>query len=340
MLGLGLFVALPACAERPVDAERSPIVRASRVDDAALVATARLHPTARLGPAWVLHSSDSRFGGFSGLSLEPDRLLLLSDRGWLWSVERDPSGVAPFREDSWRVRALRVAGRAPDAEDLARTSDGALLVALEGRHAIATLPTDRPLTVLDLDAQPLAEPLASLPANRGVEALAALPGGSILAIAEEGHDDRHTAALLGAGTHRPLAYRSAPGFAPTGADWSEGWLFVLERRVSPFSGFVARVTATPLRDPTNLPDLVEPPLEIARLSGPGAIDNMEAVAAERIGRTGPIRLWLVSDDNFSPLQRTVLILLEWSPQALARASIRRFSRTSSEGSSASDTERR
>jgi hypothetical protein len=53
-----------------------------------------------------------------------------------------------------------------------------------------------------------------------------------------------------------------------------------------------------------------------------------------------VRVWLVSDDNYSPLQRTLLLTLEWTPQALARASIRRFDRTSSDGKSASETERR
>jgi hypothetical protein len=342
VLATVLLAGLPACAERVPDPARPPIVRATPLDAEELAAAARLHPSARLGPAWRLESADSRFGGFSGLVVERDRLLLLSDRGWLWSAERAPLGTVPFRDGSWRVQRLRVDGRTPDAEDLARTPDGKILVALEGRHAVAALPSGgrQHRLVLDLEARPLPEPLSGLPANRGIEALAALPGGALLAIAEHGFGERHVAALLGPGGSRLLAYRSAPGFAPTAADHRNGWLYVVERRLSGFSGFAARLTATPVDDPTHIPDLLEPPLELARLSGPGIVDNMEGVASEPLGRTGTVRLWLVSDDNFSPLQRTLLMTVEWAPQALARASIRRFNRTSSEGSSDSETDRR
>jgi len=342
VLAIALAAGLPACAELAGDPGRTPIVRATPLDAEELASAARLHPGARLGAAWRLESPDPRFGGFSGLSVERDRLLLLSDRGWLWSAERAPLGRVPFRDGSWRVRALRVDGRAPDAEDLARSPDGQILVALEGRHAIARVPRgeleDRP--VLDLEARPLPEPLSDLPANLGIEALAALPGGALLAIAEHGSGERHLAALLGRGVPRLLAYRSAPGFAPTGADHRDGWLYVVERKLSAFSGFAARLTATPVGDPADLPDVLEPALEVARLSGPGVVDNMEGVASEPIVPNGTVRLWLVSDDNFSPLQRTLLMTVEWAPQVLARASIRRFSRTSSEGSSDSETERK
>jgi len=341
-LAIALLAGLPACAELPGDPGRTPIVRATPFDAEELASAARLHPGARLGPAWRLESPDPRFGGFSGLSVERDRLLLLSDRGWLWSAERSPLGPAPFRDGSWRVQALRVEGRAPDAEDLASTSDGRILVALEGRHAVARLPSGgrERRAVVELEAPPLPAPLSDLPANLGIEALAALPGGALLAIAEHGSGEQHAAILFGPGVPQLLAYRSSPGFAPTGADHRDGWLFVVERKLSAFSGFAARLTATPIGDPPDLPALLEPTLELARWSGPGVVDNMEGVATEPIGPDGAVRLWLVSDDNFSPLQRTLLMTVEWAPQALARASIRRFRRTSSEGSSASETERK
>ncbi|MCL6607721.1 MAG: esterase-like activity of phytase family protein [Geminicoccaceae bacterium] len=341
-LAIALLAGPPACAELAGDPGGTPVVRATPLDTEELASAARLHPGARLGPAWRLESADPRFGGFSGLVVERDRILLLSDRGWLWSVERAPRGTVPFRDGSWRVSRLRVDGRVPDAEDLARSPDGQIVVAFEGRHAIARASggelEDRP--VLDFEARSLPDPLSGLPGNLGTEALAALSAGALLAIAEHGTGQRHMAALLGPGGPRLLAYRSAPGFAPTGADHREGWLYVVERKLSAFSGFAARLTATPIDDPADLPDLLEPTLELARWSGPGAVDNMEGVASEPIGPNGTVRLWLVSDDNFSPLQRTLLMTVEWAPQALARASIRRFSRTSSEGSSDSDTERK
>ena len=47
------------------------------------------------------------------------------------------------------------------------------------------------------------------------------------------------------------------------------------------------------------------PRELARLQPPLTIDNMEGVSATiENGRT---IVWLVSDDNFTPLQRTLLL---------------------------------
>lgn len=333
---------LPACAGPAADLEGAPLVRVRALDSGELTSAARLHPSAAIGAGWLLRSADARFGGFSGLLLDRDRLLLLSDRGWLWSVERGPRAAPPFRSGSWQVRALRVEGRPPDAEELARSSDGRILIALEGRHALAQLPRVESANgrALELEPRPLPAPLARLPANRGIEALAGLPGDTVLAIAEHGPGDLHPAALLAPGGPRFLAYRSAPGFAPTGAAWHEGWLYVVERRLSALSGFTARLTATPVGDPADLPDPIEPLVELARLGGSPTADNIEAVAVETVEPGGPVRLWLVSDDNYSPLQRTVLLTLEWTPQAFARASIRRFNRTSSDGKSASETERR
>lgn len=339
-LGLVLITALPACAERAGDPAPSSLVRAIPLDPQDLASAIHRHDEVRLGPAWRLVSPDPRFGGFSGLQVDSSRLLLVSDRGWLWSTGREPSEGKPFRDGSWRVQLLRVAGRAPDAEELARDGNGRLLVTIERRHAIAAVPENEARPILALDPKPFPEPIASLPANLGVEALAGLPDGVLLAIAEGGPGREHLALALTADAVRPLTYRSAPGFAPTGAAWSDGWLYVVERRVSVLAGFAARLTATPIRDGASLPDVLEPSFELARLNGPGFTDNFEAVAAERSEPNGTVRLWLVSDDNFNPLQRTVLIAFDWQPQALARDSIRRFSRTNSEGSSASAAERR
>lgn len=337
---ISVLCALPACAGPSIEAGRSPSVRARPLDPDELAQSTKTGPGAALGPGWHLRAQDARFGGFSGLVVEPERLLLLSDRGWLWSADRDPSEDGLFRSGSWRVQALRSAGRRPDAEELTPAIAGRYWVSLEGDHAIAPLELDRQRTYLDLEPSALPEPLASAPPNLGVEALAALPEGAILAIAEVGSENRHDALVLASEGARLLAYRSAPGFAPTGADWNDGWLFVVERRLSPLSGFTARLTATPVGSAADLPEVIEPAVELLRLSGRGAGYNIEAVSVDRGAAPERFRLWLVSDDNFNVLQDTVLISVDWRPQALARASIRRFSRTNSEGSSASDIERR
>ena len=49
--------------------------------------------------------------------------------------------------------------------------------------------------------------------------------------------------------------------------------------------------------------------ELARLASPYAVDNLEGLAATK-GPRGETLLWLISDDNFNPLQRNLLLLFE------------------------------
>ena len=49
--------------------------------------------------------------------------------------------------------------------------------------------------------------------------------------------------------------------------------------------------------------------ELARLASPYAVDNLEGIASTR-GPRGETLVWLISDDNFNPLQRNILLLFE------------------------------
>jgi hypothetical protein len=50
--------------------------------------------------------------------------------------------------------------------------------------------------------------------------------------------------------------------------------------------------------------------EVVELRPPLTLDNFEGLAVHRLG-DGSLRLTLVSDDNFSPLQRTLIVQFEW-----------------------------
>ena len=54
------------------------------------------------------------------------------------------------------------------------------------------------------------------------------------------------------------------------------------------------------------------PHEVARLASPWAVDNLEGIAATK-GQRGETLLWLISDDNFNPLQRNILLQFELMP---------------------------
>ena len=52
--------------------------------------------------------------------------------------------------------------------------------------------------------------------------------------------------------------------------------------------------------------------ELAWLRHPLSVDNLEGIAAGR-GPRGETLLWLLSDNNFNPLQRTILLHFELMP---------------------------
>ena len=58
-----------------------------------------------------------------------------------------------------------------------------------------------------------------------------------------------------------------------------------------------------------VPGALVQPEELARLASPYAVDNLEGLAATT-GEHSEILLWLISDDNFNPLQRNLLLQFE------------------------------
>ncbi|TWA87332.1 hypothetical protein FBZ83_101194 [Azospirillum brasilense] len=268
-------------------------------------------------------------GGLSGLwvSDSGDRFVAVSDLGK--SVTGRLSYDAQGRlagAGQYDVRPLALdkdpdyRGRLNDSEDLARLPDGGWLVPFERNHRIlryegAARPEGPPRKL------PTPPGLESAPSNGGVEALAALADGRILAI-EEGDDngvrERHAwiapTDLKKRGDWQPLTYRAAPRFRPTAAaPLPDGGVLVLERRVSLLGGWAARIVHVPadsLRGGATMDGV-----ELARLEPPLLTDNFEGLAV-RPGPDGDLLVYVVSDDNRSPLQRTYLMMFQLPANAL------------------------
>ena len=259
-------------------------------------------------------------GGFSGVHLAPDlTLTLISDRGH-WAEARllldglTPINLQPLRHGPLRDEAGKPIPRgfAADAEALVRLPYGTWLVAFERRHRI------RAYRRLDGPGAYVAPPsgLDNAPPNGGLESLAVLPDGRLFAIAEtftppDRPELRH--AWLGApGRWVPLYWQPAPGFHPTDAAiLPDGSALVLERRFSLLGGFSARLVMT-------APDALRSAREGAVLHGetilmlddaPLPSENWEAVAVTRVGDQTLVAL--ISDDNESILQRSLLLLFAW-----------------------------
>lgn len=181
-----------------------------------------------------------------------------------------------------------------DAEGLAILDDGTVLVSFERDHRIWSYGPDG-----NARPTPVAHPDAVFPDNGGLEGLAASTGNSWLALGEEGGGW-----VCRATGCRPLAAYPVigrDGFRLTGADRDPagGWI-VVERYFAPPLDMRARVRRLSA-DGTPGPTLIE-------LRPPASVDNMEGIAA--VATPTGTRLYLLSDDNNNPLQRTLLLAFD------------------------------
>jgi hypothetical protein len=290
-------------------------VRASRI---AADEAEQLHRVGhlRLRAGFLLASSDPRFGGLSGLWLAPggERLIAASDRGPLWLAElAHAADGALLGTGAWRAVEPAAAPGDPagdkrDAEALAVVGDE-LVIAYEGAHRLRRVPLGAPEAAAA--ALPTPPELAE-PHNHGIEALVGLDHGAVLAIAEGVRQSGGDLAawLIRDGEVAALGYVPAPGFAPTGADRLDDTIYVLERRLSLLGGFSARVVA--LDAGAIRPGARLIGRELGVLGPPAISDNFEAIAARR-GPDGSALLYLVADDNYMALLRTVLLQFAVSP---------------------------
>jgi hypothetical protein len=268
-----------------------------------------------------LSSDNPDFGGLSGLWISPDgaALLAVTDQGNWLSARPVHTGIALSALEAARLAPLRgpdgqaLEGKAmQDAEGLALGGTLAC-VSFERVHRISCY-THEDGTIgpyaADMDIGALKE---TLPANGGLEALASLPGKegapALLAIGEKPNDDGvMPAAFLSAEGLAPAAIKAEPPFSITDAAFTaKGDLILLERRYSPLSGVglrMRRIKADALNQKEPLTGE-----ELLNVGQSYTIDNMEGLAIRETAE-GRLFLYLISDDNFSAAQRTLLLQFE------------------------------
>jgi hypothetical protein len=265
----------------------------------------------------IIHD-DARFGGLSGLHVSPDgrRMVAVTDRGARVSARLTYRQGKLTGITHLKIRNLkgpggkRIKGSWRDAESLALDGDGGLLVAFERRHRIWRYRPRRRKPPLSGRPTPVAGPdgIESQPRNGGIEALARLCDGRLLAISEKlrAGPGSYRGWIRGSAGWAALAYASKDGFRPTGAaTLPDCDIVVVERHFTILSGVRARLVR--IAADAVKPGAVLSGEELAELAPPMNVDNMEGVAARR-GANGETLLYLVSDDNFSGLQRTLLLL--------------------------------
>ena len=317
-----MFALIPASAQAPRIADS---IRGIEIHSQAIEAFDPREPKrTRFGSltfrgGLILESAARDFGGLSALHVEPDgeHFVALSDRGqWLRGriVYQNKAPVAIADAEMAPVlgpdgRPLKSRGWY-DTESLA-WDNGIAWVGIERMQQIVRL--DFGKDGLRARGVPISVPpgMKLLPHNRSIECLAAAPkdgplGGQLISISEHGLDTRgNLMSFLIGGVGGVFSLRRTDDFDVSDcAIGPDNRLLVLERRFSWLRGMAIRIRSVPLADikPGALVD--GPELIFADMAY--QIDNMEGLAVHR-DASGATVLTLVSDDNFSPLQRTLLL---------------------------------
>src|SRR5215813_13122079 len=207
--------------------------------------------------------------------------------------------------DPGRRRAT--AGGARIAED-----GGTLYVGIERVHQIVRF--NYGTEGLLARGRPIALPpgLRSLPPNRGIEALVFVPkglplAGTLIAISERGLDKagNTNSFLIGGASPGNFTVRRSLNFDITDAALLPGGdILLLERRFSWSSGLAVRMRRVALGE-IKPGTVVEGPVLFDVDLG-YEIDNLEGLSVHR-SAGGETVLTLISDDNFSAVQRTLLL---------------------------------
>lgn len=268
----------------------------------------------------VLTANNAAFGGLSGIHVEPDgaHFVAVTDRGsWLRGridyQDGKPAGIvdaelAPILGTDGRPLAAR---QWFDVEALT-ARDGMLTIGIERVEQIVRFNYARDGLKARGSVIPVPTDFKSFTKNKGLECLAAPPkgaphAGSMIAIAEQSldADGNHRAFVLkGADVVRFGVKRSDEFDVSDCVVLPPGDLLLLERRFSVARGVAMRIRRLPLASIADGALVDGPALIEADLAF--QIDNMEGIGVHRTP-AGETVLTLVSDDNFSPLQRNLLL---------------------------------
>lgn len=262
-----------------------------------------------------LRSRDPRFGGLSGLTIGTDgRLYFVSDAGYWVSAHMLLDSDATLLDlTDWIIHPLLSTTGTPvtdplhDAEALARAPDGSFMVAFENVHRIWRYPPP-PVTFYSLPLPvPIPAEVSRAPSNGGLEGIAVLPDGKLLALTEEfqNPDGSFKGWIIDGERFFELSYLPSDGFRVTDcAALSNGDVIVLERRYVPMGILSARLKL--VRAEKIQPGSILSGDELIKLEYPLEVDNFEGVAVQEDPRSGTI-IYIISDDNYHPLERTLLL---------------------------------
>jgi hypothetical protein len=268
----------------------------------------------------VLTSRFPGFGGLSALRLDAkgERFIAVSDKGsWFTGLiryqGRDMTGLAEVEA----TPLLGADGRPIttrgwfDSEAIAL--DGSIAyVALERVNQVLRYDLAKGFTRARGEVVPLPPAARRLPFNKGIEALVVVPkglplAGTLIALSERGLDDKGNllAFLVDGPSPGQFSVRRTETYDISDAVvLPSGDLLVLERKFSWFADVGIRIRRIALK--SIAPGALVDGQAIFEADLGHEIDNMEGIDAH-VTDAGETVLTLISDDNFSPIQRTLLL---------------------------------
>ncbi len=296
-----------------------------------------------------LASSDERFGGLSGLAVMTDgNLLSVSDQGDMVWIDLDKDGVAPVAARIAPLKDAAggvLRGKADgDAEGLA-FNDGVALVSFERNHRVLAYdigacgaaargaPVVRDGYGGAISTAFEAAGIGVTP-NAGPEPLAVTRNWYLFTGLEtkaDGASPLSARPIEAAPEFRLRLGRSAPEFVgldvlPGDVDGKSVRVFSLHRASNPLSGNAITIIETRFErwlDESRIPARVVSEINershyryraresrtLAQMNVLFTIDNFEGLAAKPLPGGG-VRLYVISDDNFSGSQRTLLFVFD------------------------------
>ncbi len=264
------------------------------------------------------------FGGYSGLVVAPSgkSLLAISDAGtWLRAnIDYDGRKLKGLSEAS--IGPILGRDGKPLAGDTDQDSEGLTLVDGDTSKGTAYVAFERNHRVLRYPFTPdrfgppdggLALPAETkrMSANRGIEAIVPIRAGRLkgatVLFSERLLDKNGNLRgwLIGGPAPGAISLKNIGGFDITdAAALPDGGIVVLERRFRYSEGVKMRIRRIAAKDLK--PGALVSGEVLLEANDSLNIDNMEGIAVHR-GASGETILTLISDDNFSALQRTLLM---------------------------------
>ncbi|QTD54930.1 esterase-like activity of phytase family protein [Parasphingorhabdus cellanae] len=280
---------------------------------------------------WKMTSDNDDFGGISAmLALPDDRFLMLSDAGVLIGFTLDQqndlakqASIAPLPDGP--PVANEFAKQNWDAESLVLDpGTGQYWVGYERYHSVWRYSP----SFAHKEAEHKVKAMQQWPLNSGAEAMLRLPGhdgeadhflvfsesaefskGGYQALIFDGDpaEEKNKPKLFG--------YRPPRGYKITDATLlPDGRALLLHRRFTPLDGVSAILSIG------DLSEIAEGKIwssqRIATLKPPMKVDNMEALAVTL--EDGDAIIWMASDDNFNPVQESILMKFRLLPGKFKR----------------------